>query len=276
MSDEDDLATQEVEQAEVEATTDQNSDEAADELESATSESDSNSEADGEDTAAKPKKSKGVQKRIDELVQQRDGYKQQSEQLLKLLETQKETKPVQEPEPVEIPPAPRELDFDNDADYQKAMQDWGRSLVEMGQKTTQETMATQQAQAEHLSKLQSFHSKLDKLAETHPDAKALVNNPAFTQTDAMAEAILSSDKGAELAYELAINPTEALRISQLPERLQMLEMGKIEAKLGMPKIKTVSSAPPPVKPVSPNATGGHGEPETMEEYARQFIERVTR
>jgi hypothetical protein len=71
----------------------------------------------------------------------------------------------------------------------------------------------------------------------------------------MGEALRVSDKGPELAYHLASNPAEAARISRLSPALQLMELGKLEAKLTAAKAEDRNQAPTPI----PQSRGSGGK-----------------
>ena len=85
----------------------------------------------------------------------------------------------------------------------------------------------------------------------------------------MASAIAHSEEGPEIAYYLGNHPEEAERISKLVPQLQLVELGKIVARLTpTDKPKTVSAAPAPGKPIKASSeTTVSPEEESMEAYA---------
>ena len=58
------------------------------------------------------------------------------------------------------------------------------------------------------------------------------------------------EKGAEIAYLLGKDPVKAYQIASLPPMQQLMAIGEIAAKTNLTRPKTVTNAPPPVKPVS--------------------------
>jgi hypothetical protein len=62
--------------------------------------------------------------------------------------------------------------------------------------------------------------------------------------------IQTSDKNIALAYHLGTNLDVAERIASLSPVLAAREIALLESRLETPKPKTVSNAPPPVKPVN--------------------------
>jgi hypothetical protein len=85
------------------------------------------------------------------------------------------------------------------------------------------------------------------------DDVALSNSVPITP--AMAEAIAESDIGADLAYFLGNNPSEAAKIASMSPVSALRALGRIEAKLDFDGVegKQRSNAPAPIKPVSRGA-----------------------
>lgn len=101
-------------------------------------------------------------------------------------------------------------------------------------------------------------------------AAAKVAKPDFEQvafsapiSDEVADLIVSSDMGADVAYHLGQNHAEARRISQLSLVDAARELGRLEAKLSAPPPKPkTTKAPPPIAPVQGGAGGV--DPEKMD------------
>lgn len=101
-----------------------------------------------------------------------------------------------------------------------------------------------------------YREKEEVAYEKYDDFEAVAYNPRLPITEAMAEAIQSSEVGPDVAYYLGSNPKEAARISQLSPIQQAREIGKIEVKLTTtPPTKKTSSAPAPITPVTAKHTG---------------------
>jgi len=88
-------------------------------------------------------------------------------------------------------------------------------------------------------------------------------------TAIMAEALMETDNGIDVAYHLATHPAEANKIAKLPPVAQARAIWELEAKVTKPKEPAVSKAPPPVKPVR-GGTASASKPVSemsMSEYA---------
>ena len=91
-------------------------------------------------------------------------------------------------------------------------------------------------------------------------------------THMMAEAMMESDVGVDVAYYLATHVKESAEIAKLPPMQQIRALYDLEAKVSQPKAAPVSKAPPPVKPVrggSASASKPVSEMSMAEYYAHR-------
>lgn len=207
---------------------------------------DEDSEPQTEDTSDEPpKKSKGVQKRIDELVRQREEYRalfeQERQEKMRMFEM------AQRPTPPEFG-KPDISQFDDHDKYLEALADWKveSRLAEERQKQSEREQAREAARRQSL-----LRERIEKASERYEDfyesARADVNVSA-----AVADAITDSELGADLIYFLGKNPEEARRLNALNPVAAVREVGRLEARIqeaNKPKPKPISNAPDPVKPL---------------------------
>jgi len=180
----------------------------------------------------------GVKKRIDKIT--RRNYEQQAQinRLTAELEQSKaQLAPKQE--------APDISQFDTLDDYVEAVAEY-----KLNQKTqTAQSQQAQQTQAQ--AQAQDWVAKVEKVRSVAPDFDEAFSNVASIEFAPMAlEAVAQHPKGAEIAYMLGKDVSEAYRIAALPPNQQLMAIGELAAKTNVPKPKAVSSAPPPVKTVS--------------------------
>ena len=94
---------------------------------------------------------------------------------------------------------------------------------------------------------QGFMAKIDAAKERIPDLPtALADFAQLPLSDDAADLISESDKAPEIAYYLAKNPNDALRIASLPPSKQGAEIARIEARVSVGQSRKTSNAPPPV------------------------------
>jgi len=188
-------------------------------------------------------KPQGIQKRISELVHERnearralDAERRRIDQLVELVSQRK-----QEPEPV--PPTMEQFQYD-EGKYQQAVIDYAQKQATAAAKAEIQQWQVQQAQQQ---KAQSFKAKEAEFATATEDYADAVYDPTLPITAAMAEVIQESDVGPQLAYHLAKNRAVAEQLAKLPERAMAREIGRLEAKLLTPAPRPVAvpKAPPP-------------------------------
>ena len=96
--------------------------------------------------------------------------------------------------------------------------------------------------------------------------------PIIKGASHLAQLVVESDQGPQIAYHLGSNPEVAEQIAAMPMHLAAKEIGKIEARLEKAlKPKNKSKAPEPIKPVNgKDADAVERSPEemSMDEYAR--------
>ena len=234
--------------------------------------------ADKDKGAAPPKKS-GVQKRIDELVRERETERRAREmaeaELIRLREQVEGKKPEQQPGPQAGKPKPD--DFKSYEDYLEALADF-----KAGEKLAKERQDTQAAmEREHRAKEKAtFQDRTEKARTKYADFDDVVfGGEAVPVTQPMMDAIFDSEHGPDIAYHLGKHPDDAKRIAGLSPVAAIREIGKIEARFLQgampPEQKRTSKAPEPITPV-----GGAGASDkdpakmTMAEYERWRAKRA--
>lgn len=212
---------------------------------------------------------KGVQKRIDKLTQQRYEREARIRELeAQISENERKAQASQpDPDPSQFETLEQYLDA-------KVEFEASKRLREIEQERT-----IQQKNAERLS---GFNERSAAVRQANPDFDAVLQSAAIGVSDAVMETILESDDGPAVAYHLAKNPTELYRLNAMTERQQVLELGRISARLSakVPERK-VTSAPPPAPAVKAAGTGSKSvsdmtDKEYMEFRRRQDAQRKRR
>jgi hypothetical protein len=219
-------------------------------------------EKSGENPAAhKPKR--GVQERINELVRQREEAAREARLYREQLESMKA--------PQQPKGEPDISQFERYEDYLKALSAHeARQAIAAQQQSLAQMAQTREMEA----KKRAFSERVAQFEAE--DFQEVAFDPSLPVSDAMRDVILESDKGPALLYHLGQNRTEAARIAQMSPIQAARALGLLEAKLSLPQAKTISAAPPPIKPI-----GGSGEPPgidpekmTPEEYREWRFKRV--
>lgn len=197
----------------------------------------------------------GVKKRIDKITRQKYEAVAEANRLKAELEQMKaQLAPKQE--------APDISNFDTFEEYSDALAEY-----KYQQKVQQvQSQQTQQTQAQ--KNAQEWIAKVEKVRSVAPDFDDAFSNVANIEFAPMAlEAVAQHPKGAEIAYMLGKDVSEAYRIAALPPSMQLIAIGEVAARASLPKPKTVSTAPKPVKPVSGGASNS-APPADMDEWVK--------
>jgi len=152
----------------------------------------------------------------------------------------------------ELGDEPKRESFEEEADYVAAKAAYEadkRALVRQKQavKSGADSAKNDAAQA----KVNLFRERAVALSDRYPDIQAKVlNDASLPISPAMAEVMMETEKGPEVAYYLAGHREEAARIAKMQPLAAARELGRIEATLSAPKPKTETKAPKPVPTLS--------------------------
>lgn len=189
------------------------------------------------DTGDKGQVPEGVQKRIDELTRKRREAERRAERAEAKLREQEQRDLSN-------------LDWE-DQIAEKTLSRSRREQVENDRETVQELAR------------EAYQARVEIAAAKYPDFHSVAGNPNLPITPAMAEAIMDSEHGPEVAYHLGKNPAEAARIANLNPVSQARELGRIEALVSQAR-QAPKPAPAPVNPVGARAaSGGKKDPTKM-------------
>lgn len=148
--------------------------------------------------------------------------------------------------------------------------DWSEYYADLAEWTAEQKLDAKLKEREAREKEESlkteaqkrqrdYEAKVKEFAKTAPDFHDVTEayDGPFNQT--IAQALLESDMGPQIAYHLAKNPEEAEVLDGMSYGQVARYFGKLEAKLEAPKTPTVktTNAPPPIKPVGGSAKGSY-------------------
>lgn len=244
---------------------------------------------DSEDDEADPKKGARARKRIKKLaskLSQKDEVISSKDEEILFLRRQLEARnqgkqedPSDEAEESrdaspsaeasDRPQEPMEEDFEQYSDYKKAHSKWVEDLtdwkLDQREKAKEEKAKADEIKTKAEKTIEAHNARIDKFRETNPEYDKVLGKFVKDHGDAsfsigLEEAVVTSDLGPAIIFELAKNPDEFDRINALSPLAAAREIGKIESRLSKPAqteekpTKKVKSNAP--KPVSP--TGGKG------------------
>ena len=232
-------------------------------------------DSDGEDTTeGKEVKRSSAQKRIKQLVSQRNEMTEKLQAQERMLE---QFNQKNQDEQALSRPNLEQFDYDE--------QRFNAAVDEYNQKSTQRTIhqaltEQQRYQTEAVRQesnrlaVEQFSEKSNEFAIEHTDYFDKVQAPkfveAFKSAPVLQKAALQTDNAPAVLYHLAQNPDLAQELSMADEFTSAMQIGRISEKLGSPGVaKTTSNAPSPIKPVG-NTASVNKDPSDMspDEYAR--------
>lgn len=207
------------------------------------------------------KPSRGVQKRIDELVRDREHERREKQQLLDLL-ARNGINPaapaaVHQPRPNATSDEPRPEEFQTYEAYLDARTDWRWKQNEAKAREREAKDAERREAQEAGRKIAKAEAAAASRYEDYEEVVAVAKADDFPGTKAMAEYIAESEHGGDLLYWLGSHRDEAERISRLSPVLQARELTRVEASIAAPTPapRNRPSAPPP-----PRTLTGGGAP----------------
>ncbi|NYT76647.1 hypothetical protein H0A71_06555 [Alcaligenaceae bacterium] len=208
-----------------------------------------NQTPEGEEVAERPEKKTTVQRRIDELTRARHEAERQAAYYRGLAERGGNPSAPAE-KPVTAPEKPDPSQYSDYGQYMEELADW--KAEQKVSKAFSEREQQQQERTQQELRTQSFATYQERAqafaADTPDFADVISAAEDVPMTDSMQELIVSSEKGPQIAYHMAMNPDVAHRIAQMTPLMAAREFGRLEAQLSVPK--TEATPPPPVKPSS--------------------------
>lgn len=163
--------------------------------------------------------------------------------------------PAQQQEP-QTSQRPDPSQFSTTEDYVEAVAEWKLEQKLAAKNQEQERVSQERVIEQHRAEMVSeYQERVEQAIAKYDDYEEVTTNPALKISQPMADAIIASEVGPDVAYYLGINPKEADRIAKLPPFLQVKEIGRLEAKvMADPPAKKTTSAPPPISPVKPKGS----------------------
>lgn len=224
--------------------------------------------AEVEDEAGKPKKRSGIQRMQDQIARLRA----ENDSLRSAAPAAGEDRAAAIEK--EIGPAPKEEDFKDWAEFDRAQRRYDVKLAVAEQRFDDRAADTSRRQAADLAAdreaaVEAFQERLDETRGKIPDFDKVLGEAKDREVKPhVTELVIESEKGGLLAYYLAKNPDVLTKLNGMSERDATKEVGRLEARLTLAKSKTATSAPAPARQVS-GAAAPSADPSkmSMEDYA---------
>ena len=214
----------------------------------------------------KPKQNPKLEKRFSELTKrakQAEAEKQALETRLQELESKVAPAPQSYEQEV-LGEKPQASQFQDAFEYAEALAEWSaeKALVERDKQEQQRKIDNERQEV-----IKSWTSKLEKAKAELPDFDEMVASSQVQVRDEVRDAILESDVGPQILYQLASDDELAQRISTMPVNKALKELGKLEVqferKEAPVEVKSEpvarSKAPAPIKPL----TAGKGTQDVL-------------
>lgn len=191
----------------------------------------------------KKRRGKGAEARIDELTRKFREQERRAEYFERLATGQQAPPSAQE-----AAPRPKLDDFADYDAYIDALTDW-----KVDQKLeTRNQSAQQQAQAG--LRATTWESRVEEARSSIADYDTVVGSSELPIAAHVADALMDSERGPELAYHMATHPEVVDRLNRMSPVKAAMELGKLETSLTAPVVKAASKAPPPVSPIKTTAS----------------------
>ena len=148
---------------------------------------------------------------------------------------------------------PRMDDFENDEEYFDALTDW---KLEQRAAKDEEARKANRKERDKQTAQQSFAKTVESINDVgrdkYQDYEELVfSMPGDVMSQEMVLLLAETTVPADIAYHLAKNPQEALKISKMPIHKRAMAIGRIEDRI-LIKSKTPDSATAPINPGKTN------------------------
>jgi hypothetical protein len=199
-----------------------------------------------------------LEKRFSELTKQRKEAEAKVKELEDKLAARESFKDPQQAPESNRKPSPD--DFKDAFEYAESLAQWSaeQALAKRDQEIKQK-----EVEAKRETVIQTWQQKLEATKAELPDYEVMVSSSSMSVNDTVRDAIIESEVGPRILYELASNDELAEKLSKLSTAGALKLLGKLEAQFektdepAKAEKKTVaakSKAPEPIRPL--RSTGG--------------------
>ena len=158
----------------------------------------------------------------------------------------------------EKPVLPQYDDFDDIAEYNKAMAEYHEKLTDWKLEQREALQSAKAAEEQFFSTIQNlereYEAQAEEMAKKYHDYYDKVEKALYTP--AMHEAIFKSDNKAAIAYYIASNPEINEKLLKASPVDVALEISRLDIKFKSANKQKNTKLPPPIDPVSGNDVAG--------------------
>jgi hypothetical protein len=229
----------------------------------------------GDDPTARPKKNKGVGKRINELTREKhealrraEAVEAENAYFRQLVQQQQQGQPPsqqQTPTQAQGKPTLEAYGWDQEA-FAEALTDW---KVDQRFQALQQESQQRQYQDKEQERAKKANEQIQALEQKMPGAWDRISHAPIDYKPPMVEFIKDSDIGLDMGLYLADHLDEASQISRMSPFGQVRAMGRLEERLqsrpSPQKPVTVTRAPAPA-PGLPAGTSATAKMDSMEDH----------
>jgi hypothetical protein len=204
-----------------------------------------------------------LEKRFSKVTKRAQDAEAKAEQLeARLREVEARQNPQTIAQTANVNDKPQASQFDDAFEYAEALAEWS---AEKALKDRDIAESQRKAEEERNKVLKSWNDKVDKAKKEMPDFNDIVSSSTVVVSDAIRDAILESDVGPQILYQIASDDDYAESITSMSAIKALKEIGRLEAKFeaeleATPKkeARTVSQskAPAPISPLKGGKSAG--------------------
>jgi hypothetical protein len=213
------------------------------------------------DEAEKPKDK--LEKRFSKVTKRAQEAEAKAEQLeARLRELEAKANPQPIAQTANVDDKPQASQFNDAFEYAEALAEWS---AEKALRDRDIAESQRKADEERNKVIENWNEKVAKAKSSMPDFDEIVASSTTVVSDAVRDAIIESDVGAQILYHLASDDEYAESLSKMPAIKALKEIGRLEAKFeaeleAKPKsvARTVSQskAPAPISPLKGGKSAG--------------------
>jgi hypothetical protein len=174
----------------------------------------------------------------------------------------------------EIGAPPKEADYSDFLAYERAL-----TAYETEKRIVTRELKKEAGKAEHVDRtrhaemVEDHADRLDDLEKRLPGSKAKIGAATAPVAPHVAGLLLESDKSAHLQLHLVERPEKLAELNRLPPVQAAREIGRLEARLSLPKPRTETKAPPPVRSPKGGAAPSSPDAELTAWLTKQYGKR---